>query len=291
MAYTPAYKETWIATAFKVSKKKGMLTPVDRYIDGPIFPSFILADLSTYEGFIDFVEWVGIAGFIYLDEPNWINTISNNLERVRIGELKTISDSYIQKFYERIRTNLLTEQEIMTIFYGLYFYSSNRKSPFDRYPHDTFDMLYRNVSRHLALVKVIAQQPAIFNSNDFRKNKITWSFSYESLPARCYMEMIDMIDNKEKVKECAYCGEIFIPSRKNEIFCNRLAPGHRRPGEERTCKQLGPLNKFEEVNTGYRKLYKRYQNRLAYLKKRGENKEYKRTFAEFQSWKKKNHPA
>lgn len=290
MTYRPAYQEAWIATGFREKDSKGMLIPSKRLIEGPLFPFFIKADFQTYEGFRDFSDWVGINGFTYLDDPQW--NVSRELDRIEEGKLKEIPDSYLRKFYDRIRDKLVDEQTAMRLFHsvsmGRYI---NEKKPSRALVEKVVDRISNALGRHLSCIEVTLRTEPRGFMGLFRNKVLGWEFSCKTLPARCYLEMIDLISDKKKVQECGYCGEVFIPSRKNEEFCNRFAPGYRQPGKERTCKQVGPQKRFflgkNRNERAWMKEKKKFQNRLYYLEKKGRKDEHKKVMAEFQRWKKR----
>ena len=121
---------------------------------------------------------------------------------------------------------------------------------------------------------------------------------YLSIPARCYAEMIDIIEDRKEVKYCELCGSEFIPSRKNEKYCNRWSLNtYQLPFDKRkTCKKEGPEEKFKRKNLNRRKEYKKLKNRSDYLNRKGEDKgwtkerkkELKKVEAELNQWTKEN---
>jgi|SRR3972149_302612 len=317
MSYIPVYDKPYMGTV--LINDKTHLYVMDRLCWGPIFPMFIKADFATFDGFLEFTSRVGIDGLIFLDDESWRKTISDDLKRKKINSLTEVSNenripvSYIKKFYERIQGRLLEEQNYMSSFSSF---------SLDGIPLQLalIERLMNALEGHLSSVRLgvnfghssdnegneryrlIYSQKNEYSIRDYyfdfmsksKKNKSPqiikpyWFFHFGTLPARCYMEMIDIMQDNKEIRYCAYCKEIFIPHRKNEEFCRRFAPEQHSRGP-RTCKQVGPQSRFQKmVDKNMLSKKKRFQNRLNYLKKTGRMDEYRRVMKAFEKWKRSN---
>lgn len=251
-----------------------------------------------------------------------------DIAKPNIANEKRLQASYIESFYKRTQKRLIKEQNDMRFFCSFWL---RKQFPMERLKTDmieeAIDRSVDTMNQHLSGVRLeikYVYSPAnkgderyriayskregyslrdyfsdIFKSGNRnherpQRKKPYWYFHYETLPARCYMEMLDILQDDKEVKSCAYCGEIFIPNRKNEEFCKRLAPGYRGSKESRTCKQIGPQRRFQKDKSQEEleriRKRKQFQNRLIYLKKKGKRKEYLIVTTEFDRWQKEtNH--
>lgn len=137
---------------------------------------------------------------------------------------------------------------------------------------------------------------------------------FDSHITRCYLEMIEAIEDEVEIIACDNCKRLFIPSRKNEIFCSRPAPTRHTQKRSKkskytptknfadlvayvnrkTCKEIGPQLKFKEKlkkenKTEWFAQRKRYLNRLYYLKRKGDNIEYRKAQKVYKQWENRNH--
>jgi hypothetical protein len=122
-----------------------------------------------------------------------------------------------------------------------------------------------------------------------------------TVPARCYLEMLDLLADQREVKRCTHCDRPFVRSDPRGTLCEGIAPEYLtdwRKGTlstnallKKTCKVIGPQVRFWETKTKTEladlEQKKQYQNRLAYLKRTGQNQTTTSIAvkAEYQRWK------
>jgi hypothetical protein len=356
------------------------------YMQGPVFPAFLKANFSTYEGWRYFIEDFGLDGFAALDahQGGGVEPLGSAIERVIKGEISYLSQHYLECVYKRIRERLLYEQEIMRLFHSWFFKNKQPLVKVDRFKslvpatfaivlknsgeslsiekeiEDTFWQIHDALSRALngisfslglrrvppALMKIVGLLKTSlrdFNGNHdeatktpelkvkFKKlfQKTDWYLvgrkwfvlkpKFDSHVSRCYLEMIEAIQDEVEIKECENCGLEFFPSRKNEIFCSRPSPakrtlvkngrkekgiitleeiketarGLRGARRRKTCKEVGPQRRFrkkmeEEGKLEWLKEKKRYLNRLAYLRRKGDEEKYLKVWEEYERWTAQN---
>lgn len=78
-------------------------------------------------------------------------------------------------------------------------------------------------------------------------------------------ELFKVIQNNIIIKKCANCGELFVPDKTDQIYCNNL---YKDTGK--TCKEIGALNKrkekvenskiLKEYNREYKRMYGLHYN-------------------------------
>lgn len=336
---------------------------------GPIFPDFIEADFSSYEGFRSFTERYGLDGVATFSE-SLKGELELRFEAARNGEVrKPIEGTYLNKEWHILRDQLEREQSgVKKLFeFQQRLFSSERIALIDKgdkqlcSPLDKRLQGSRQFSDILAILPYLAQKkdrwsfqfgsdPApikvvLDTSQDFKNidiNDPDWEpkwkqvaqfpemkplgqavpFSsesidyagaqvipkellrgairhvseYKSIVARCYSELVALIVNDKTVIRCGLCKKYFIPTRKNNAYCDRvfdssqlikalskidtnLSPDERFRQSEKvrkkhTCRKLGPRTKYElslnkkTAKADSRAQYQKLWNRMGYAKKR-----------------------
>lgn len=120
---------------------------------------------------------------------------------------------------------------------------------------------------------------------------LDWAFQFTSIPARCLMEMISLMQDQKVPQSCAHCGKYFVPSHGRDKYCERIAPGFQWGPDSKRCDEIGAQKKYwgsrSEDDLDFIKQRKSFQNRLLYLARVGKNREYQKVKVEFEDWKKK----
>lgn len=334
------YKSPYEFTAYKISdsfckweRKKPFVQVI---IAGPIFPHFLRADFSKYEGFRHFTEDFGLDAFAKLDSSAY--SLANELGRIRSGELKAMAGHYLEKAFDRMKAGILNEQRVMRVFHEWFV-----KGNYPRFPeksngkriklsityamallrpqgadgefqlrllkqmgkqYQTFMEMFREIDdalkQHLSQIRIKPSYALIpilehIDGELVGPKQVGWIYEYDSIFPRCYMEMLDLIEDEAELKACANCGEVFFPSRKDELFCSRLAPQQRtwKKRGRRTCKELGPEIRYRKklIREGKWDLHeqkKRLLNRLNYQKRLGNRDEYEKLRREYEILKRKS---
>ena len=297
----------------------------ERTVISPVFLPFVDADLSSYEGFLKLIDITGLTGFAYLDEDvNYKYPLGDELKKT------SLSKGYIELFYNRHKNTLQNEQASVRLFHQ-WFIEGNQPLINNLHP-DFIDDLKIHLSR-VTLEPIFNPAPILDKvsetimkvgfreilSGDKKKlskcvesltpsalrkasrKSVSTIRNCSTLPALCYLEMIDLIDYDAELRKCSHCGKLFVPAHDSEIFCNRLAPEFQPQGRlttaevwksvsKKSCKKIGPQNKFNKSlspeDRERIKQDKRFRSRLDYLKKIGSDDEYKKELRKFNKWKK-----
>lgn len=344
--------------AFLSPSKKGYAC-YERTVVRPVFLSFVDADFSCFEGFLKLIDVTGLTGCAYLDEDSkYKYPIGDELKK------NSISNSFIEGFYNRHKKTLQDDQASIKLFYEWFV---EGKQPLINNLHPDFkdDMpfpsvflsqkdlqykprnkeeeklyidaykLFTDLKIHLSgvtLEPIFNSAPIIdkayetvmetgckeiLSGDKHKHSKCVESLSLSnlwkasrkvvfvarqcsSLPALCYLEMIDLIEDEHEFRKCSHCGELFIPVHEREIFCNRIAPEFKPQGRlttaeewksifKKTCKKIGPQKKHNNgLSPEDREIIKkdkRFRSRLDYLKKTGNDGEYKKVLRNFNKWR------
>ncbi|MHB8160591.1 MAG: hypothetical protein ACYDGS_08950 [Thermoleophilia bacterium] len=225
---------------------------------GPLFPFFIDADFSTFEGFLKFAEDHGLEGFQKFDSQ-----LNRELERRRkadeaLKKQKPIERAFLEKVWLRISEEILREQKSISDLYefqkqlhkrgnvdvdlersqGSFVYSPppcllNAIPYLNKQVHEKWETdvepigLYGTTSGEIT-VETLRGTLRRFHECD-------------SIVARCYAEIVALIKDGRRVKKCALCEKPFIAKRSDARFCSR--PFLSMQGKEEYRELLIQLNK------------------------------------------------
>lgn len=296
--------EGWYIDTIPIQAKNGFNLR-HGVIHVPVFIDYMQADFSSHEGFISLISKVGLNGFRYLDyDSDYRFPLDKQLKELYMREYKqwNLSESYVKQFYERNKGHLIEDQKAVKLFHEWY-YEGNMPA---RKPFDKVRLLSESVTQHLAYISL--------------SHTSSWELSYNcrTLPGRCYLELIQLIQDKKELKACAHCGELFVSHDAREIYCDRpiervllqddrelpdvflYVKGYESSRTEnivrlkklfphyKSCKNAGAQKRYvESKSPEEREIFrqkKKYQNRLLYLKEIGNDVEYKKVLKEYNKW-------
>ena len=84
--------------------------------------------------------------------------------------------------------------------------------------------------------------------------------------ALCWLELMDIINRKDRLIPCVNCGLYFVPERVNEKYCSRR-DRNQPVNVMRTCREIGAVKEYERSLDGdaekrqARREYKKYEAR------------------------------
>lgn len=298
------------------------------FIHSPVFPEFIEADFSSYEGFQSFISNNGITTLTYLDKGSGHKfPLVEELKKIQMREYKEwfLSKDYIQKFYDRNKECLQEDQDAVKLFhkwffkgnapiikntgskilnlYSIYYNGNRLRNTEDDNNYQNLILLDRSLNKHISYI------------NHYLNIQSSGAFGLirdcKTLPAHCYLEMIELTEDKKELKQCAHCGKLFASHHEKEIYCDRpinkaLLNDYQKikgytsigtgntiqclPGHYKSCKNAGAQKRYIESKSPEEKELirqkKQFQNRLLYLKEIGNDVEYKKVLREFSKWQK-----
>lgn len=121
-----SYQENHFFRQFPVKggRFEHLVYPREAAEAGPVFPSFLAADFSTYEGFVKFADSFGLDGFGWFSEEleDQIDNRWEALERLRAGKTarakyKQPLERVLEKVWEEIQSRLVEEQSRLQRFF------------------------------------------------------------------------------------------------------------------------------------------------------------------------------
>ena len=264
-------------------REQGFPYPFNRKEEGPIFPRFISADFSSFEGWKKFAKDYGLEGFMEFDQE-----LEKELKR-RIADVRKnyvrgpISITYLKQRWENMKKKILVEQTGVKRFFDfqqtLYatgkskvtikgLIKSERSAVWDACNFEPFGDL-TDVIPFLNRVKLrweFNDWPVFSTSLNFKKEvnqeemkevfRPIWDYD-KSLVARCYAEIVWLIKDGRTVKPCTFCHEPFVPERSDADYCKRVywtprthAQYERIRGQELTKENIEKeAQKFLERHT------------------------------------------
>ncbi len=134
------------------------------------------------------------------------------------------------------------------------------------------DKLLREIRWHLGLAGE-HQIPSVRLDLDASKTGLELRHVPLTFLALCWLELIDIINRKDRLIPCANCGLFFVPERVNEKYCSRR-DRNQPVNVMRTCREVGAVNEYErslKEDDGKREARREYK-RLEARRRRAKDK-------------------
>lgn len=222
-----AYEEMYYFWKYKIEDEYNSSQGTEPYIafnDGPVFPYFLEVDFLNYESFSKFINLFGIEGFELFDSRERYS-LKEELQKIK-QKPHAIKSQYVKNLLKTIKKEMVKEQALMYTFGKRFvkdFPQLNNIKELEISEHE----LIQNANKHLDFKCRIFILPMLITTGSYVsaiKDQGKETYSYPSILARCYRELIHLIQYEEKILRCKNCQKFFITSKSNEYYCDRIDP-------------------------------------------------------------------